>query len=460
MHLVESAPRILQEALSKGGEFGELYIENRSTTTISCEDNKLEKVVSGTECGAGIRVIHNLKTAYAYTNQSAEKALLDLASKVSYAVNHKPAAGITIPALEPLDYTPQDNLLAINEISIPDKVALVNYANELARRVDKRIQQVKVVYGDLVQRVSIANSEGLCCSDERLSTVFMVQVVAAAGNIMQTGYDLRGGSRGFVLTDTLAEKIANTAARRAALMLDAKPTPAGTMTVVLSGKAGGTMVHEAIGHGLEADLAQSRLSVYAERLGQQVAAASITVIDDGTLPRKRGSYNFDDEGVPAQRNVLVEKGVLKNYMYDRLSAMKHGAQPTGNGRRQSYQHHPIPRMTNTLIAPGKDDPQQMIKSVKKGLLVTALGGGQVNTVNGDFVFEVNEGYIIEQGEVTSPVRGATLSGNGPQILNEVQAVGNDLGFTVGTCGKDGQLSPCSDAQPSLLIPNIVVGGTA
>ncbi len=460
MELVEVAPRILKRALSRGGEFGELYVERRYTTNVACEDNKLEKVISGCEFGAGIRVLHDLKTAYAHTNKLKQAALLDLANKVSYAVGKNPDLEVMIPQRTLQDYTPKDELTPPNELPTQDKAALVIYANQLAYKIDSRIRQVKVVYGDLVQRVNIFNSEGLSCADERWSTVFMVQVVAASGDIIQTGYDVRGGSRGYIIDEKAAEDVAKTAARRAALMLDASPAPAGTMTVVLSGKAGGTMVHEAIGHGLEADLAQSKLSVYSERLGKQVAASNITVIDDGAMPHMRGSFNFDDEGIPAQRNVLVEKGILKGYMYDRLCAMKEGVVSSGNGRRENYQHQPIPRMTNTIILAGEDNPQEIISSVKSGLLVTSLGGGQVNTVNGDFVFEVNEGYKIEQGEVRTPVRGATLTGNGPQVLTEVEAVGDDLGFTIGTCGKDAQLCPCSDAQPTLLLPRIVVGGTA
>jgi TldD protein len=232
------------------------------------------------------------------------------------------------------------------------------------------------------------------------------------------------------------------------------------MPVVLSSEAGGTMVHEAIGHGLEADLVQAGVSVYRGRLGEKVASELVTVVDDATLPYARGSFAFDSEGSPAQRTVLVENGVLKGYMYDRLSAMKDGCASTGNGRRESYRHRPIVRMTNTLIASGLSAPEEILASVKSGLFVKRMGGGQVNTVSGDFVFQVSEGYLIENGSIGEPVRDATLTGNGPEVLKKIAMVGNDLGFAIGTCGKDGQGVPVADAQPTLLIAGITVGGAA
>jgi TldD protein len=230
------------------------------------------------------------------------------------------------------------------------------------------------------------------------------------------------------------------------------------MPVVLSSDAGGTMIHEAVGHGLEADLAQSGMSVYSNKIGQQIASPIITVLDDATLANKRGSYRFDDEGSDSECTVLVEKGILKTFLYDRLTALKDGARTTGNGRRESYKCRPIPRMSNTMIMPGETDPAEIVKSTPNGLYVKKMGGGQVNTVTGDFVFEVSEGYMIENGSIGEPVRGATLTGNGPQVLMSIDKVGTDLGFAIGTCGKDGQGSPVSDAQPTIRIPEITVGG--
>jgi TldD protein len=241
-------------------------------------------------------------------------------------------------------------------------------------------------------------------------------------------------------------------------MLDARRAPGGRMSVVISSEAGGTMIHEAIGHGLEADLAQRGLSIYSGKLGQQIASPSITVIDDATLPNKRGSFSCDDEGTPSRRNVLVKGGILASYMYDKYTAMIDGVESTGNGRRESYENKPIPRMTNTFIAPGQVSPHEVIESIAQGLLIKKMGGGQVNTVTGDFVFDVQEGYLIENGQVGDLVRGATLVGNGPQVLNSIDMVGSDLGFSIGTCGKDAQGVPVADAMPTLRIKEIVVGG--
>jgi TldD protein len=280
---------------------------------------------------------------------------------------------------------------------------------------------------------------------------------------LQTGYHPVGGLIGLEFLDdpaTTPEAIAKTATAQALLMLNARKAPAGTMPVVLSCEAGGTMVHEAVGHGLEADLAGEGLSVYHNKIGQKIAGDRINVVDDATLPNKRGSFVFDDEGVPSERTVLIENGVLKRYMSDRKMASKHGFPLTGNGRRESYRYRPICRMTNTMILSGTDDPASILKSTDSGLFVRKMGGGQVNTVNGDFVFEVNEGYLIDKGKIGEPVKGAILMGNGPKVLQIIDKLGNDHGFGIGTCGKGGQGVPVGDAQPTLRIPEIVVGGAS
>ena len=459
--------KILKEALKNGGEFADLYFEQTRSIAIVCEEDRIEKVISGLDLGVGLRVLFGGKTIYSFTNEITEEALIDLASKISRVVKengeesvinitHPSCASLSNPLIGkssfPIERNPKD-------ISIGEKVSVVKRANDVARRLDPHVRQVKVLYRDVSQILSIANSEGILAEGERVGTVFSVQVVSAKGDLIQTGYEPVGGTMGFELFDLYPpEGVAEKATKRSLLMLSARKAPMGRMAVVLSSEAGGTMIHEAIGHGLEADLAQQGLSVYSKKIGERVASPLITVVDDPTLPQKRGSYVFDDEGTPSQRTLLVEEGILKGYLYDRLTALKEGVESTGNGRRESYQNKPIPRMSNTLIVPGKTKPEEIIRSVEKGLFVKKMGGGQVNTVNGDFVFEVSDGYLIEKGRVGEPVRGAILTGNGPQILKEIDRVGDDLGFSIGTCGKDGQGVPVSSAQPTLRIPELVVGG--
>lgn len=451
---------ILRRALSGGGEFADIYYEEGSSTSIVCEDGKIEKVLAGTDRGVGIRVISDLRTAYAYTNEVTEAALLALADTVSRAVKGQSfgrainmGTKLVGPGF-PIEIPPDG-------VPLQDKVALVNRGNAAARAFDQRIRQVTAVYRDGAVKTQVANSRGDFTEAIRTGTLFLAQVVAAQGDIIQTGYEPVGRFMGHeIFRERSPEEVALAAARRAVMMLDARKAPAGLMPVVLSSEAGGTMVHEAIGHGLEADLAGNGMSVYTGKVGEQVASPLVTVIDDATIPNARGSFSFDDEGIPAQRTVLVENGILKGYLYDRLSAMKDGCESTGNGRREGYHAKPIVRMTNTLIAPGETSPEEIVRGVDRGLFVRKMGGGQVNTVTGDFVFEVSEGYLIENGAAGEPVRGATLTGNGPDVLKKILKVGSDLGFGIGTCGKDGQGVPVSDAQPTLLIEEITVGGAA
>ncbi len=449
---------VLKKALSRGGEYADIFIEQSSPFSIVCEDGKIEKITSGVDRGAGIRLISDHRTAYAYTNDLTTGSLLELADAVRQAA----AGGASLTEISLSEKKPKFDLPVIrdpNSLPAPGKAALVLRANRVARAVDKRIRQAMVVYRENRQQVVIAHSGGVCVRDERLSLTALVHVVASDGTVVQTGYEPVGGCAGLEPLDSYPlERAAETAARRAVMMLSARKAPAGRMPVVLSSEAGGTMIHEAVGHGLEADLARAGLSVYANKLGEPIASSLITVVDDKTLAGRRGSFRFDDEGTDAERTVLVEKGILKTFMYDRLTAMKDGAALTGNGRRESYKHRPIPRMTNTMIVPGESDPADILRSTSKGLFVKKMGGGQVNTVNGDFVFEVSEGYLIENGSIGEPVRGATLTGNGPQVLLSIDRVGSDLGFSIGTCGKDGQGAPVSDAQPTLRIPEITVGG--
>lgn len=450
--------KILKAALKQGGDFADIYLEETINTSIVCEENKIEKVISGRDSGLGLRVIFDFKTAYAYTNDLTEKGLLTLADTVSMAVKEgKMQQDISLSKKE---FAPGFSIkTSPSEVDLLKKIELVKRANSKARGFDKRISQVKAVYGDGFRKTAIVNSTGEWIEENRTGILFLVQAVARQDEVVQTGYEPVGGVMGMeIFEENPPEKIAETAANRAILMLKAKKAIGGKMPVVLSSAAGGTMIHEAVGHGLEADLAQQGLSVYSGKIGEAIASPLITVMDDSTIPYKRGSFFFDDEGSPGQKTILVENGILKNYMYDRLTAMKDGAKSTGNGRRESYHHRPIPRMTNTMIAPGKANPEDIVTSVEKGLFVKKMGGGQVNTVNGDFVFEITEGYLIEKGKIGEPVRGATLTGNGPEVLKNIDMVGSDLGFGIGTCGKDAQGVPVSDAQPTLRIPEIVVGG--
>ena len=450
--------KILKTALKRGGDFADIFMEETANTSIICEEDRIEKVISGRDKGLGLRVIFDFKTAYAYTNDLTEKGLLELAEIVSKAVKQGRAQkDISLVKKDiahgfPIKTTP-------SSVDLLKKIELVKKGNSFARGFDKRIGQVKVVYGDGFRQMAVVNSLGQWIEEDRTGVLFLVQVVAREGDVVQTGYEPIGGVMGLeIFEQSPPEKVAETAAKRAILMLRAKKAAGGKMSVVLSSEAGGTMIHEAVGHGLEADLAQQGLSVYSGKICKRIASPLITVIDDATIPYKRGSFFFDDEGSPGQKTILVENGILKNYMYDRLTAMKDGTVSTGNGRRESYHHRPISRMTNTMIAPGKENPGDIVKSLEKGLFVKKMGGGQVNTVNGDFVFEVTEGYLIEKGKIGEPVRGATLTGNGPEVLKNIDMVGSDLGFGIGTCGKDAQGVPVSDAQPTLRIPEIVVGG--
>ncbi len=449
---------VLKKALGSGGEFADVFVERSAPLSLVCEDSKIEKVMSGVECGAGVRLITDQRTAYAYTNELTTESLLEVADAVRQAAAGKIQPLVMNlsrkrPCVElPVVRTPED-------VGTARKAEMVLMANSAARSFDPRVRQALVVYRENRQQIEIASSDGFLAEDDRMYLTALVHIVVSDKEGVQTGYESVGGIIGMELFDADPfEQVAATAARRALLMLKARKAPAGRMPVVLSSEAGGTMIHEAVGHGLEADLAQSGLSVYSHRIGERIASSLVTVVDDATLKGKRGSFCFDDEGTDAERTVLVDRGVLRSFMYDRLTALKDGRKSTGNGRRESYKHRPIPRMSNTMILPGYANPDDILRSTHSGLYVKKMGGGQVNTVNGDFVFEVSEGYLIENGSIGEPVRGATLTGNGPQVLMTIDMVGSDLGFSIGTCGKDGQGAPVSDAQPTLRIPEMTVGG--
>lgn len=453
---------IIANAKGSEDDFTDIFIESKVSTLLSNEGKRLEKAISGITQGAGIRLISNKKTYYAYTNNLDGKNLIQIAKSLKEAAYNNRSGTPGVAALNFNEKKSKIDFRILKDVTktpIEEKLKRVAPVVKFAWGFDKRIVQINVTYSDYKQDVVIVNSLGDFIKDVRENLAFLAHVVVSNGKKVEVGYEVAGGFIGFEFFDNIApEDIAQKALERSLTLLDSPFAPSGTMPVVLSSEAGGTMIHEAIGHGLEADIAGNGLSVYSGKIGEQVASKLITVIDDSSLAGKRGFYRFDDEGTFSNKNVLVKDGVLKKYMTDRLSNIKYGYELTGNGRRQSYEHHPIVRMSNTMIAPGNAKPEDIIKSVNDGLFVRKMGGGQVNTVTGDFVFDVMEGYIIKNGVIGNAVSGATLMGNGPEILKNIDMVGDDLGFGIGTCGKDGQGVPVSDAQPTLRIPSIVVGG--
>lgn len=461
---------VLAMALRNGGALAELFFEETDSSRVFYEDGKVERIVDGKDRGCGLRILFDGRSVYGYTTDLSQAALEFLATALSAAVNGGQPSGARSEKIEWRKTEPKSREMADyrvgvspRSISLQQKVALAERANQGARKILPDARQVTAIVLDSLRKVLILNSDGLVSKDEKTYLQMAVEVVGEMKSSgqprVESAYETDGGFIGLeFFNKRTPESIAEEAAKRVKVLLTAVPAPSGSMPVVLSAEAGGTMIHEAVGHGLEADLACNGLSVYQGKIGQQVASKLITVLDDGTMPERRGSYTFDDEGTPSQKNVLIENGILKAYLVDRISAMKFDLPATGNGRRETFRHKPIVRMTNTYIAPGKDDPEQILRDTKWGLFVKSMGGGQVNTVTGDFVFAVTEGYLIRDGKIAEPIRGATLVGNGPKVLEIVDRVGNDLGFATGTCGKDGQGAPVTDAQPTLRIPELTVGG--
>lgn len=452
--------KIIQTAMRHGADYAEVFSERTRKVAIVCDNKRLEQVASFSDEGLGIRILVDGKTVYGSTNDLTLKSLMGLAREVGKAARKK---GVKTEASILREKSSRSVTMVQKHpfgISLDEKCMAITGANDLAWRSGKAVRQVRIIYRDTVRRIEIASSDGFLASDEQVDTVFSALVVAGNEHCIQTGTETIAGAVGFEIFDDMPpECVAQEAANRAIKLLDARGAPAGTMPVVISSEAGGTMIHEAVGHGLEGDAACEGMSVYSGRIGEKVASDIVSVADDATLAGKRGSITFDDEGTPAARTTLIENGVLKTYMSNRASLNRHGLALTGNARRQSYEHPPIVRMTNTFILPGKDDPASILRDTNSGLFVRKMGGGQVNTVNGDFVFDVQEGYLIENGKIAELVRGATLIGNGPLILKSIDKVGSDLGFSVGTCGKEGQEVPVSCGQPTIRIPEMVVGGT-
>jgi TldD protein len=461
--LIEEAvlQRTLHTALANGGDFAEVFAEDRRVASVRYDDGKVEELISGRERGAGIRVVRGDSTGFAHTADLTERGLHDAAAAAAASARGEPGS-TKVTALARGASGPAHEIRELPEsISKARKAEVLERADHAARAESDAIRQVSASYADGRRQVLIANSDGLLASDDRVRTRFGVQCVAVGDTGMQTGYEAPGRTVGFELFDEIdPEDVARVAAQRALTMLRARPAPRGKLPVVLKRGAGGVLFHEACGHGLEADLVARDASVFRGRVGDVVASPLITLVDDGTYGREWGTFAIDDEGAPAQRNVLIERGVLTDYMWDLVRARKTGRASSGNGRRETYQHLPMVRMTNTFLLEGGDDPDDIIRDTEHGLYCVALGGGQVNTATGDFVFGITEAYMIEHGEITEPVRAAQLIGNGPETLRLVDAVGSDFDTWAGTCGKDGQGVPVSSGQPTLRVSELTVGGTA
>ncbi len=453
--------RTLRHALRHGGDFAEVFGEDRRSSNARLDDGKVEEVVSGRDRGVGIRVVRGETTGFAHTADLSEPGLR-AAAEAAAAAARGDSGGTHVAALtrsEP--ERPHDVVVLPETVDKARKVELLARADAAARAESSSITSVTASYADSRRRILVANSDGLVAGDDQVRTRFMVQCVATGDTGMQTGHEGPGRTIGFELFDQFEpESVARTAARRAVTLLDAVPAPSGRIPVVLKRGAGGVLFHEACGHGLEADLVKKDASVFAGRVGQQVAAPNVTLVDDGTYAREWGTYAIDDEGAPARRNVLIENGVLTDYMWDLVRARKEGRASSGNGRRETYQHLPMVRMTNTFLLQGDTEPDDIIGDVDYGIYCVQLGGGQVNTATGDFVFGVTEAYLIEGGKLTAPIRAAQLIGNGPEVLGTIDAIGNDFDTWAGTCGKSGQGVPVSSGQPTLRVREMTVGGTA
>jgi len=454
--------RVLGVALRTGGDFAELFAEDRRASAARLDDGRVEDIASGRERGAGIRVVVGDTTGFAHTADLSEAGLRTAAEAASAAAR-RGGGGAREVALDRVT-APVPNRVEIlpESVSKATKVDLLRRADEAARSAGGAIRQVSAGYGDSRRRILVANSEGVLAGDDQVKTRFMVSCVATGDTGMQTGRESIGATVGFELFDRYeVETLARAAATTALTKLAARPAPSGTLPVVIKAGSGGVLFHEACGHGLEADHIAKNVSVFAGRVGERVASPLVTLIDDGTMGPEWGALAIDDEGHPAGRNVLIEDGVLTDYMWDWLRARKDGRPSSGNGRRESYRHLPMVRMTNTFVTNGAEDPDEIVRQTANGVYVAQLGGGQVNTATGDFVFGMTEAYLIEDGRITEPLRDANLIGNGPEVLRNIDVVGNDFAMGwPGTCGKQGQGVPVGDGQPTLRVAALTVGGTA
>ena len=456
--------KVLDAALGKKADYADLYFEYRRNEGVSLEEGLVKNCSQSTANGVGVRVLADTKTGYAYTDDITIENLEIAARTAQYIAQTRSSqlpAAIGQPHGVSHDLYPLKT--PVNDIALAKKVELLYEIDRFARGLDARVKNVFVSLGSEYKVVLVATSQGKVVGDiQPLTRLNVTCIVEEQGN-RQVG-SFGGGGRvefGFFIDGRDYERYAREAVRQAILNLSAIDAPAGTMDVVLGPGWPGILLHEAIGHGLEGDFNRKKTSAFSDRLGERVASELCTVVDDGTIPSRRGSLNVDDEGTPTQRNVLIEKGILKGYLQDKLNAGLMKMPVTGNGRRESYAHIPMPRMTNTFMLAGESAPDDVLRSVKKGLYAVSFGGGQVDITSGKFVFSASEAYLIEDGKATKPVKGATLIGNGPDVLTRVSMVGSDLKLDegVGTCGKDGQSVPVGVGLPTIKIDGLTVGGT-
>ncbi len=455
------AQGLLDIALSRGGEHAELYFEHRTGGSIVFEQEVVKSATSNVDQGLGVRVLLGEAVGYAYTEDLSTDAMrraAETAAKIASGGGKPPAVDV-VHFETPAYYTPEGSTV---DAPAEDKVELMRRADRAARSFDPSIQRADISFVDELKHIAIFTSEGRMTGDVQPLVRFNVTCLSEREGSRQTARWGGGGRMGMAyFEDTPPEDLAREAARQAVLLQSSIEAPAGTFPVVLAAGDSGILLHEAIGHGLEADFNRKKTSNYSDRIGEAVASELCTVVDEGMIQDSRGSINVDDEGNPPGRNVLIEKGILRAYLHDRISAQAMETETTGNGRRQSFKHYPMPRMTNTYMLGGESDPEEIIRSVKKGIYCVAFSGGQVNISNGDFVFSVTEGYLLEDGKVTAPIRNVNLIGNGPDVLTKVTAVGSDYKLSDGrwTCGKDGQQVPVGLGIPTVLVSGITVGGT-
>jgi TldD protein len=453
----EVAARVLSRALANGGRFAEVFAERRGGLTMSIDESRIESVQSGAEEGAGVRVVDGATTYFAHVDGLEPAELERAADEAASALR---AARTEPTPLSARPVTPVPIAVAPEGVPAARKAELLRELDQRGRGLGDEIAQLTASYAEARRVVTIANSDGLFTGDDRTRTRIGVQTVARRGDKVETGAETLGAHRGFELLEEDPGLIAEQAAQKALTLLGANPAPSGSMPVVVGGGFGGVLFHEMTGHGLEIDHIHKGASVYVGKLGEQVAQPLLNAYDDGRLPSEWGSDAIDDEGQPTQKTLVIEDGRLVSYLYDHLGAERDGVASTGNGRRESFRHLPIPRMTNTYIAPGESTPEEMIEAVKNGFYAVSFGGGQVDPATGDFVFGVSEGYLIEDGKVTSPCTGATLIGNCLAALAAIDAVGDDFFMKTGICGKGGQKVPVGTGQGHVRVGTMTVGGTA